>query len=287
MAIPKLYKYRRFNENKVLSFTGSGHIFRWQNELFDGMILLSSPVSFNDPYDCDLVVEDSFLKEQVARELYIESAETYKPLTEQEKELLRTSDNWKNALETVMNVPLSDDLNEKLMGVVNKTLQEVRENVRVSCFSSTKDSILMWSHYAENHSGFCIEYDFNSCPLELHLHPVQYSKIRKQISGSFANSNNTANRAIYEAMLYKSDVWNYENEWRCIFYKNELNPFPFDVNKYFLDLHGYMKAIYLGAKTSDEHISAVCEHYNGTKIKIYQMKMKIDSYELKPVLLQG
>ena len=37
-----------------------------------------------------------------------------------------------------------------------------------TCLSETPSSILMWSHYAMNHTGFCVEYDFNNLSAENH-----------------------------------------------------------------------------------------------------------------------
>ncbi len=35
----------------------------------------------------------------------------------------------------------------------------VRASLGVICFSERSDSLLMWSHYADNHNGICIEFD--------------------------------------------------------------------------------------------------------------------------------
>ena len=40
-------------------------------------------------------------------------------------------------------------------------MDELKDAVRVVCLSETYDSMLMWSHYARNHTGYCIEYEFN------------------------------------------------------------------------------------------------------------------------------
>ena len=37
-------------------------------------------------------------------------------------------------------------------------LQKTANRFRISCFAETPYSILMWSHYARSHQGFCIEY---------------------------------------------------------------------------------------------------------------------------------
>jgi len=41
-----------------------------------------------------------------------------------------------------------------------------KDSLKVCSFSGTQYSIIMWSHYADQHRGFCIEYDTNSLPPE-------------------------------------------------------------------------------------------------------------------------
>ena len=56
----------------------------------------------------------------------------------------------------------------------------------IACFSENVDSILMWSHYADSHKGFALEYDFRPTleqPIKnVGLFPVVYSKERFDIS---------------------------------------------------------------------------------------------------------
>jgi hypothetical protein len=53
-------------------------------------------------------------------------------------------------------------------------------SLKVCSFSATGKSIIMWSHYADQHRGFCIEYDTESLPPEnlfiRMLFPVVYSE---------------------------------------------------------------------------------------------------------------
>lgn len=87
------------------------------------MISPVPPTVFNDPYDCDLVIEGSFLHEKAARELYIETVEQWKALTEQEKQLLRTTEDWKTALESILQMSLSGSLATNLKYSLQGTTQ--------------------------------------------------------------------------------------------------------------------------------------------------------------------
>lgn len=62
MQIPRLYKYREFIETETIRIGSPNRekIPRWQQVLYDGVLFLSPPDSFNDPYDCDFVVDSSF-----------------------------------------------------------------------------------------------------------------------------------------------------------------------------------------------------------------------------------
>ncbi len=99
----------------------------------------------------------------------------------------------------------------------------------IACFSESVESILMWSHYANSHKGFALEYDFRPTleqPIKnVGLFPVVYSKERFDISDyiawaflriiGFPAKMPDISASIKNA-LWKSDVWAYEKEWRMI-----------------------------------------------------------------------
>lgn len=45
---------------------------------------------------------------------------------------------------------------------------EIRNQIKMSCLSENINSPLMWAHYADNHTGFAIGYDFR----EMKFHSV-------------------------------------------------------------------------------------------------------------------
>lgn len=99
----------------------------------------------------------------------------------------------------------------------------------VVCFSEKIDSILMWSHYSYNHTGFALGYDLSSLLLpnvkNLGLYPVIYSDKRYNaeefllyLFGSLMQApiHNTDLMSSIKLLLYKSLDWQYEQEWRVI-----------------------------------------------------------------------
>lgn len=67
----------------------------------------------------------------------------------------------------------------------------------------------MWSHYAENHKGICVEYDFRNYRKVLHLEKVKYANdVVKFPQGGFEGFN--------RIFCTKALSWSYEHEWRLI-----------------------------------------------------------------------
>lgn len=96
----------------------------------------------------------------------------------------------------------------------------VFQDYGIVSLTETRDNLLMWSHYADEHKGFVIEFDyshlfftkkhmemFNDNPLVNQIHRVLYRKERL---------NELINDNIIEAYFYKSDEWSYEKEHRLL-----------------------------------------------------------------------
>ena len=99
----------------------------------------------------------------------------------------------------------------------------------ISCFSETIESVTMWSHYANYHKGFALEYNLrdtllNSIP-NVGIFPVIYDN--KRYDGTLYvmweflkfmgfNTSNPDILSHIKCVLYKSCQWEYEKEWRLI-----------------------------------------------------------------------
>jgi hypothetical protein len=91
-----------------------------------------------------------------------------------------------------------------------KIFSESLNNIGICCFSRTKDSILMWSHYASKHQGFCVEYithydNYGINPLDIN-YVLKFKK---------AQYFEKAQRAIFHLIYTKSNEWKYEQELRA------------------------------------------------------------------------
>lgn len=105
-----------------------------------------------------------------------------------------------------------------LNGLVNSKLHDgFNQHVGILSLTEAPDNLLMWSHYASEHTGFVIGFDetnkhFNSKRSEsdefYHLRKLEYRQHRPDISLIEMNST--------DVFLVKSTDWEYESEWRIM-----------------------------------------------------------------------
>ena len=101
---------------------------------------------------------------------------------------------------------------EKMRG---RFLKDLGRTFCLACFCELPDSILMWSHYAANHTGLCIGIrpDKMRLPPEKALRwKVHYDDERLPFEHPKPN----------ELPLRKALAWEYENEWRVVMEINDL-----------------------------------------------------------------
>ena len=165
--------------------------------------------------------------------------------------------------------------------------RHINDNFAITCFSKKSDEILMWSHYANKHTGFCVEYDFSKCTnwaALITLFPVIYSKSRPHFPMSiFEQSNNFKDITVKEdndsiislirLLLIKSDIWSYEEEWRIIGLQNQL------IDKHLLELDIVTK-IYLGANISEKNEKEIVDIAKSKGIPVYRYIMNQEQYTL-------
>lgn len=172
----------------------------------------------------------------------------------------------------------------------DRLLKEARNEIYICCMSSLFDSILMWSHYAKNHTGFCVEYNLHSSlsKYDTILSPVIYTEKRPYIPFCREDYKKNKqfkleyNRQVYGSFMYKAKEWEYESEYRIILPK-ELYP-----NHIIEKVR--IKSIYVGANASKENINAIhliVNHLNkihanekNFKIRLFKMKLAKKEYKL-------
>lgn len=116
---------------------------------------------------------------------------------------------------------------ESLMQKVPQNVERARQNFantfsrnfRLFCASENRDSILMWSHYAEDHKGVAIEFDTHNRPyshLPDYLLTVKYSPSKVPFRYDGNCDENQMQKQLFAVAGTKSPHWEYEQEVRFI-----------------------------------------------------------------------
>lgn len=146
----------------------------------------------------------------------------------------------------------------------DKIREDFRKRVKLCSLSQRSDIKKMWEEYSDNHSGFCIEFDFQQVQQDLWkiLLPVFYTDTRVDFSSYITRIHREREKVnpsfIRRAALTKSLEWEYEEEWRIIL--------PDDPEKSGIVCSSLpMSCVYLGCNATQEtesRVESICSQKN-------------------------
>lgn len=139
----------------------------------------------------------------------------------------------------------------------------------------------MWAHYAENHTGIAIEYEFlpdfmNRINKEFFFNSVKYSQTL------IHNMHLIEFKDYVKAFFTKDPYWQYENEYRLLTFKDKLE------NGYKLNNCIKLKSITFGYKTSNEYKKLIKNIVTNIDCLLYEIiipDMQIAPFKLKRQLI--
>ena len=95
----------------------------------------------------------------------------------------------------------------------NDVVARLGEDIGLYCLTKTNDNILMWSHYAQNHQGYCLEFEATDfTPVFGESQEVTYAKEFPVVD--FFNTPH--DKQVDLTFLTKFIGWEYEEEYRVI-----------------------------------------------------------------------
>ncbi|MBU3198509.1 DUF2971 domain-containing protein [Clostridium estertheticum] len=249
----KLYKYKP----NILEYN--------KENLENDKLWLSYPNSLNDPFECEI----SICQNKELIDLNIQ------PGPECCFENINTKIDNPSAAYAYYNAILVRLMETNLRPSIDNS----KCKVAIGSLTEVKNSILMWSHYANEHKGFCIEYNV----LELldikknELYPIIYNNELPDITITRSdNLEESILNTIIKASLTKATDWSYENEWRILSHNN----YPTAGVTGFSVKMPIPTAIYLGCKISSDDKNILINICTKRKIKVYQMVRLPNKYEL-------
>lgn len=263
------FKYRKLNDRTL-------DIIR------ENYIWLAEITTLNDPFECSI----QFDNDKCLREYYSSSTfkTNFKELTGHDlsdkeiKSLIRSDKPFERYIELckIKNIPFgmtADQQIEKIQKRWNEIVEETNRKLRICSFSLIKDSLLLWSHYSDEHKGICLEYDFREVDIvSTFIQPVIYrDKVFK--IGLFEEYSTMR---MIGSSLIKSKDWSYEHEWRVTIFRQK-DYFPQKIAVPF------PKAIYLGTRfhlNERKLQNELMQLANDRKIPIYYMEKHSNEYRL-------
>ena len=145
----------------------------------------------------------------------------FRPINFYTLQLLKDQQIW-FAHPSTFNDPLDANFLQKHFRKI-KPLKEVLDNFLITSFvnisfvektTEMKYENLMWSHYAQNHSGICLVYQLNKID---NISNFKYQNVDYKDSISKPDMNNFES-GIKSGFFTKHDIWEYEREGRIIYF---------------------------------------------------------------------
>jgi len=266
----------------------------------------SSPLTFNDPFDLQSGLHFDFdvstLQEKVLDKLQEFAASPIAPPTDE-------SDPWGKIVRTVRDHypthgfprehfrQLTGDLFASLIEQIEFTRNKYQEHwwytllpgLRVFCVSEERDDLLMWAHYARDHTGAVFE--FLSLPEE--DNPLSVARPIEYVSSPppFFSENEWLDDILSVRQLdtdglykryayYKSSNWAYEREWR-VWYPHI--PPPGDLYEDVPIRESEFASLYIGCRAEPDFATKAISLTRSAfpNARIYRARKRVDVYGLE------
>ena len=259
------YKYKYIDEHHP---EYSSRIFT-HNELY-----FSSVNAFNDPFDCTYRVEWHGSSEEEKK--YVDRVlKKFGPSLNRHERRSSVHEGTK----------IFSDLN--FIKAAQESNRQETEKWGICCLSEIEYNILMWSHYANAHQGFCLQFlnengqsfgvqrkpeDRRKKPDLLVPLQVRYSDTYPIVNCIGDNPKTMAEKTC----LTKAENWKYEKEWRIVDLSGPgSHQFPSQ----------FLTGVIFGCRMSEEHKKLIrdwCRNRDSA-MKYYEANESKDSYSLNIV----
>jgi len=240
----------KLNKNNKPLFFYKFVPFERKDILKKGMIKFTLAKDFNDPFELIPTITPYSL----------DWIEYYGNLSDDERKNTKFNDSdYSYSIERLNTLTMNKNLlNEKInqIGILSLSSNyNINQFLTVSMpeKSDPRTNLIMWSHYADSHKGFIIEFreDFIK---NINIQKVEYNDVRDILTYEDIDNNN-----FNKLFLKKSLEWSYEQEYRAILKLNDADEiinqnvhlFKFDKSK--------INSITLGCNMSEENKNIITD----------------------------
>jgi hypothetical protein len=245
--IKRLFRFSSFTPETI----------NYHQALFEDALLYHNlPSYFNDPFECKPIIrwqgtekDDAALKEDIVSLLIAQGC------------------NIEDALQRSSKIKITNENKNQ----VEESILTSFQSFRICCFTKRKENLLFWSHYANSHRGYCVEYSTDNkifsqaykvrygtkfpvleFPLLKDLRKLPQLLEQAKEGNNLISSEFGLDMKLLEPVLNKSLEWKYEEEFRSILMPDA--PLQLNHDNESLILKGdEIKNVYFGCNMLPEH----------------------------------
>lgn len=249
-----VYKYR--------NWTDKFH----QEVLRENNLFMASPDYFNDPFDCRISINYRLLDSPEKIKKYAISF-----VNRNKDFLLRKNVNLQDAVERMI-IDYSKNIEQIQANYENILFAKQNLHYGVLSLSKRWDSILMWSHYAQNHRGYCVGFWEEKLRESRKFGkggPITYNPENDYpVINPLKENEQDQMIDKFKETHTKAFDWKYEEEYRVN--KLFLPDVPTDYDRTIKIPDDFFAEITIGLMTPKEHREEIIELARKKNIRIYE-----------------
>lgn len=152
-----------------------------------------------------------------------------------------------------------------------KALYTKKQMFGIAALSDTHDNELMWTHYADEYRGICIEYyaDRLCAQLPAHCTLAHVGYVNEPVQFGVGDKADLREAALH-ILSQKKSSWAYEREWRVLGPVGRVDILRAPRSR-------VVRSIYLGSRIERDQKEKIIAEFAGSGIRI--RSMKISGYE--------
>lgn len=203
----KKYFYKYVPKNKY-----------WESNLEallkDNLLTFVSPCKFNDPYDCRVVPKMTGGSESDWREYF--TVWFYKN-NKEGKNILAIGEAVEKEMkrESYKNPKLVDEYRQIWVDSIELLMKQYF--ISSMTLSERPEKMLLWSHYASQHTGFCFQFAYEPFVVKEGCMEVKYIHEFPEFH-ELIEALKDDDKLAKMSFAIKADDWAYEKEWRLVWH---------------------------------------------------------------------
>lgn len=154
--------------------------------------------------------------------------------------------------------------------------EDMSEKFRILCLTHKYDNILMWSYYAQSHTGFCFRFSYSDLFSKINSEErdglciygkVEYKSIRPSPKNKVEKYSYTDMKFYVAAAFIKYDKWQHEEEVRFVIMSESMKESRIeDKEEEFIGLKADIQRVYVGCSSDKNAIKKAEKRYSKSEV---------------------